>query len=57
MARTLIIFGLGLIAGWILVKLASVILGIALWAGLLLIVIGVIWYLLERWEKPTPGSG
>jgi len=48
MARNLIIFGLGLIAAWILLKLASFVMEIALWAGILLVVIGIIWQVSGR---------
>ncbi len=48
MPRTLITFGLGLIAAWILLHLASFVLQIALGAGALLVVIGLIWHFLER---------
>ena len=48
MARYLIIFGLGLIAAWILLKLASFVMEVALWAGILLVVIGIIWLVLGR---------
>ena len=48
MARNLIIFGLGLIAAWVLLKLASFVMEIALWAGAGLVIIGIIWLVLER---------
>ena len=48
MARNLIIFGLGLIAAWVLLKLASFVMEIALWAGAVLVIIGIIWLVLER---------
>ena len=48
MPKSLIMFGRGLIAAWVLLKLASMVLNIAPWAGALLILIGVIWHFLER---------
>jgi len=50
-ARSLIVFGLGLIAAWILLKLASFVMEIALWAGLLLVVIGIFWHVVTRPKK------
>ena len=51
MPKNLIIFGLGLIAAWLLLHLVSFVMAMALWAGALLIVIGVIWSLLARSKK------
>ncbi len=56
MGKNFIIFGLGLIAAWLLLKLVSFVMGIALWVGALLVVIGVIWHLLARSEEQArPG--
>ena len=51
MPKSLIMFGLALIAVWVLLELASMVLNIAPWAGALLILIGVIWHFLQRSEK------
>ncbi len=51
MPRTLIALGLGLIAAWVLLRLVSFVVEIALGAGALLVVIGVIWHFLERPSK------
>jgi len=51
MPKNIIIFGLALIAAWLLLHLVSFIMGMALWAGALLIVIGIIWHLLARSER------
>jgi len=51
MARNLIIFGLGLIAAWVLLQLVSRVMEIALWAGLLLIIVGLIWHMIDRSEE------
>jgi len=51
--KHLITFGLGLIAAWIILHLASFVLGIALWAGALLVVIGVFWHFIARSEQAT----
>lgn len=48
MGRNLIIFGLGLIAAWILLKLASFVMEIALWAGVGLVVLGIVLHMLGR---------
>lgn len=50
MARNLIIFGLALIAAAILLKLVALIIEIAIPAGVLLVIIGVIWHLAGRSE-------
>ena len=51
MPKNLIIFGLALVAAWILLRLVSFVVGMALWAGALLIVIGIIWSILARSER------
>jgi len=51
MPKNLIIFGLGLIAAWLLLHLVSFVLGMALWSGALLVVIGIIWSILARSER------
>ena len=51
MPKNLIIFGLGLIAAWLLLHLVSFVLGMALWSGALLVVIGIIWSILARSEQ------
>ena len=48
MARNLIIFGLALIAAAVLLKLVALILAVAIPAGILLVIIGAIWYLVGR---------
>jgi hypothetical protein len=56
MAKNLIIFGLGLIAAWTLLKLATFVMEIALWAGSLLVLIGIILHLMHRSEaRSRPG--
>jgi Flp pilus assembly protein TadB len=47
-ARNLVIFGLALIAAALLVHVVAAILAVAVPAGALLVVVGVIWYLVER---------
>jgi hypothetical protein len=49
--RTLIVFGLALIAAAILLHLVTFIIAIAVPAGVLLVVIGLIWHLVGRREK------
>jgi len=51
MPKNLIIFGLGLIAAWLLLRLVSFVMGMALWSGALLVVIGIIWSILARSEQ------
>lgn len=51
MPKNLIIFGLGLIAAWLLLRLVSFVMEMALGAGALLVVIGIIWSLLARSKK------
>jgi hypothetical protein len=51
MPRALIMFGLGLIAAWVLLRLTSMVMDIAPYAGGLLVVIGVVWHYLERSAK------
>ena len=51
MPKNIIIFGLGLIAAWILLRLVSFVMGMALWAGALLVVIGIIWSILARSDR------
>lgn len=48
MPRTLITLGLGLIAAWVLLHVVKYVVEIALGAGALLVVIGLIWHFLER---------
>ncbi|MBN1459692.1 MAG: hypothetical protein JXA57_09140 [Armatimonadetes bacterium] len=50
MAKNLIVFGLGLIAAWVLLKLVSFVMEMALWAGALLIIIGLIWHFVQQSE-------
>ena len=58
MARNLVIFGLALIAVALLVHLVAAILAIAIPAGLLLLIVGLIWYLVERGKRPAePPAG
>lgn len=56
MAKNLIVFGLGLIAAWVLLQLVSFVMGMALWAGSLLIIIGLIWHFIQRSEKRARGA-
>jgi len=51
MPKNLIIFGLGLIAAWLLLHLVSFVMAMALWSGALLVVIGIIWSILSRSEQ------
>lgn len=51
MPKNLIIFGLGLIAAWLLLHLVSFVMAIALWTGGLLVVIGIIWALVARSDQ------
>ena len=51
MPRNLIVFGLALIAAAILLHLVTFIIAIAVPAGVLLVVIGVIWHLVGRREE------
>jgi hypothetical protein len=51
MPRALIMFGLGLIAAWVLLRLTSMVMDIAPYAGAGLVLIGVIWHYLERSGK------
>jgi uncharacterized membrane protein YGL010W len=51
MPRTLITLGLALIAAWILLQVVTYAVKIALGAGVLLVVIGVIWYFVQRPKK------
>jgi hypothetical protein len=48
MPRTLITLGLGLIAAWVLLRLVQYVIEIALGAGALLVLVGIIWHFLER---------
>jgi Flp pilus assembly protein TadB len=50
--RNLIIFGLALIAAAILFRLVALVIDIAIPAGLLLVAIGAIWYLVGRRKRP-----
>lgn len=52
MPRNLIIFGLALIAAAILFRLVALVIDIAIPAGLLLVAIGAIWYLVDRPKRP-----
>ena len=51
MPKNLIIFGLGLIAAWLLLHLVSFVMGMALWSGALLVVIGIIWAIVARSDR------
>lgn len=51
MPRALIMFGLGLIVAWVLLRLTSLVMDIAPYAGGLLVLIGLIWHYLERSGK------
>jgi len=51
MPRALIMFGLGLIAAWVLLRLTSLVMDIAPYAGALLVVIGAVWLYVERSAK------
>ena len=51
MPKNLIIFGLALIAAWLLLRLVSFVMAMALWAGALLVIIGIIWSILARSER------
>jgi hypothetical protein len=59
MARNLVIFGLALIAVALLVQVVAAILAVAVPAGALLIVVGAIWYLVERARRQggPPAAG
>jgi hypothetical protein len=49
--KHLITFGLGLIAAVIILRLVAFVVDIALWAGALLIVIGIFWHFISRSEQ------
>lgn len=51
MPRTLITIGLALIAAWVLLQVVAYAVKIALGAGVLLVLVGVMWLFLERPKK------
>ncbi len=51
MSRSLIILGLGLLAVWVLLRLTSLVMDIAPYAGAGLVLIGLAWHYLERSGK------
>lgn len=48
MPRTLMVFGLGLIAAWALLKVAAFLFHIAIWLGIVLVLAGAIWHLFAQ---------
>jgi len=51
MAKNLIMLGLGLIVAWVLLRLVALLLDVALYAGALLVLIGIIWHSIARAER------
>jgi len=51
MAKNLIMLGLGLIVAWVLLRLVALLLDVALYAGALLVLIGIIWHAIARAER------